>query len=133
MDPVDRQSLEEFVRGTLGCQCPDEVFRSISLDHQRAPGCAWPFARLAVGDRLLIYVLEAQALTTAAVSALASQGRAERDAKGYNRFRLVIASDTPARLIDAARAGFARVADEDDRAHLHLLASDQLPDVLRAT
>ena len=55
MDPI-----EHFVRDTLGCRCPDEVLRSISIDHLYAADGATPYTRLIVGNRLLIYVLEAE-------------------------------------------------------------------------
>ena len=133
MNPADRQSTEHFVRTTLGCQCPDEVFESIVIGQDRTPDDDAPFTRLLVGDRLLIYIHEAQParVTTATVFKLAQRGLTERDAKQYNRFRLVIVADDPTKLLTAARSSFAGVAGTDDRAHLHVLATHQLPHALR--
>ena len=133
MDPLHTDEITRFVRGTLGCQCPDDVFQSIVIGPQRTPDNGAPFTRLLVGNRLLIYIHETRTAkaTTAAVSKLATQGRTERDDKQYNRFRLVIVADDPTELLPAARSSFASVAGTDDRAHLHILATDQLPHALR--
>lgn len=56
---------------------------------------------------------------------------AERDAKQLNRYRLVVASDHPIQLLTDARTSFESVVGDDNRAHLHIVATDQLPDVLR--
>jgi hypothetical protein len=134
MNPADRPSIEHFVRTTLGCKCPDEVFESIAIERAPTSRDALPHTRLVIGDRLLIHVLEAPSVkaTSAAVSKLTTQGRTERDAKQYNRYRLVVASDYPTELLSAARTGFDSVAGTDHRAHLHILATDQLPDALRS-
>jgi hypothetical protein len=133
MNPTDRQSIECFVRTTLGCKCPDDVFQSIAIDRCPAQDAAVPHTRLVIGDRLLIYVCEAQSgqAMAAALSALATRGRSERDARHFNRFRLVVASDHATQLLTDAGAIFASAAGDDDRAHLHILATEQLPDPLR--
>ena len=133
MNPADRQSIEHFVRTTLGCKCPDEVFESIVIEPAPKSRDALLCTRLVIGNRLLIHVFEAPSVnaTAAAVSKLVTQGRIERDDKHYNRFRLVIASAHPTQLLDDARTSFASVAGDDPRAHLHVLATDQLPHALR--
>jgi len=134
MTPADRQSIEHFVRGTLGCKCPDEVFESIRILRAPTPTAAAPHTRLVIGERLLIDVVEAPGVKAAGttVSRFTQQGLAERDAKQYNRYRLVIAADYPTELLSAAKTSFASVAGDDNHAHLHVLATDQLPDVLRS-
>lgn len=121
--------IEHFVRATLGCKCPDEVFRSISLDRLRAADGATPYRRLIVGNRLLIYILEAAASGVAdgALADLATRGCHERDERGYNRFRLVITCDDPEPASAAAQHAFDRVAGDDPRAHLHCLPRALLP------
>jgi hypothetical protein len=133
MTPADRPSIEHFVRRTLGCRCPDEVFQSITIERASTSRDALPHTRLVIGGRLLIHVFEAPGTkaTTAAVAALAKQGLSERDAQHFNRYRLVVASDHPTQLLTEAKASFASAVDDDDRAHLHVLATDQLPDALR--
>ena len=61
------------------------------------------------------------------LAALARRGRVERDAKGYNRFRLVIASRDAAAQSTAARAVFDAALGHDDKAHLHLVAGSEIP------
>jgi hypothetical protein len=122
----DRQhaSIVRFVRGTLGCQCPDDVFDSITLATESADtvGC---FSRLVIGRRLLIYV--ARSADAAAVVALAHRGRRDRDASGLNRFRLVWTAQDGSAARDAATA-FAAARGNDGQMHLHVLPSHELPD-----
>jgi hypothetical protein len=133
LNPHHTDEITRFVRGTLGCQCPDDVFQSIVIGQERSSNNGAPFTRLLVGDRLLIYIHETQpaGATTATVSRLAQRGLTERDAKQYNRFRLVIVADDPTEFLTAARSSFASVTGTDDRAHLHILATHQLPHALR--
>jgi hypothetical protein len=132
---TDRAEVERFVRADLGCKCPDDVFDSIAIERDATPGVTSPCIRLVVGNRLLIYVLEAASGSAAPddVAGLATRGPAERDARGFNRFRLVVASERPAELRARADESFARIAGHDDRAHLHVIALDRLPKVLRRT
>lgn len=131
--PDGNQAIERFVRGTLGCGCPDEVFDSIEIERTAGPGESAPCVRLLVGGRLLIYVLEAQDLERIAdaVSELARHGIEQRDRAGLNRFRLVVAADDPTQPLKAATGSFASRAGTDDRAHLHVIATDLLPASLR--
>jgi hypothetical protein len=133
MTSCDTPSIEHFVRVNLGCNCPDEVFRSIAIDRAPMSGPASECARLVIGDRLLIYVLEraAESELTESVARLATAGLAERNARGLNRFRLVVATPRPVPHPEEAQARFAQVAGSDDRAHLHLVAADMLPESLR--
>ncbi len=119
--------LEHFIRSTLGCKCPDEVFQSITT------GRADSHTRLVVGNRLLIYVIETAPGCAAAkaVSRLAEQGLADRNAQQLNRFRLVVATTQPTLILADALANFAEATGTDGHAHLHVLATDQLPPELR--
>ena len=129
LNPHHTDEITRFVRGTLGCQCPDEVFQSIVIGQERASNNGAPFTRLLVGDRLLIYVLSASSIdaTPDTLAALARQGRTERDDKGYNRFRLVVVSHDPAAQAAAARATFEHAVGDDDKMHLHLVTSGAIP------
>ena len=133
MDPSDSEAIERFVRGTLGCSCPDEVFNSLAIERVHGPDASVPYVRLLVGNRLLIYVLEAQdpGLVRAAVSKLVRQGREERDRIGLNRFRLVLAAGHPTPAPTAAAVSLADGIDLDDRAHLHVIAAGLVPASLR--
>lgn len=121
--------IEHFVRGTLGCQCPDEVFRSVSIDPLRTADGAIGYTRLLVGNRLLIYILDMAAVRFAdgALTDLVACGRRERDERGYNRFRLVMACDEPASAGSAVQNAFDAAAGNDERAHLHCVPRTLLP------
>jgi hypothetical protein len=121
--------IEHFVRATLGCQCPDEVFQSVSIDQLRTADGAIGYTRLLVGNRLLIYILDAAAGNVAdgALADLVVRGCRERNQRSYNRFRLVIACDEPAPEDTAVRRTFAQAAGNDERAHLHCLPRALLP------
>jgi hypothetical protein len=127
--------IEHFVRGTLGCGCPDEVFRSVSV--RRLPPVIGRIAHteILVGSRLLIRVLEAPDDAAGEwLERAVADGRATRDRCGYNRFRLVlVAPASKLRTIDreGLDARFARAPARDERVHLHLLDEDQLPESLR--
>lgn len=132
LTPADRASLERFVRGTLGCKCPDEVFDSIVIEHEAAPVLV-QYTRLVVGDRLLIYLLQGpgKGVAPADVAGLAGRGLAERTERGFNRFRLVVEWDGAARAREEFVASFASAAGRDDRAHLHVIPAGHLPGMLR--
>ncbi|MCU0974747.1 MAG: hypothetical protein MUC71_00345 [Steroidobacteraceae bacterium] len=125
-------SIEQFVRGALGCGCPDDVFLSVELSAQPATPGRPGYQRLLIGQRLLICIVEPEGTQglAEAVRALAAEGRAQRDALGLNRFRLVVALDVAEAARAAAAAAFHAVAGGDERAHLHLLAPTELPAVL---
>jgi hypothetical protein len=128
-----REGIERFVRVTLGCQCPDHVFRSVVLEHSGKEADDTAHLRLTIGDRLLIYVLDPGDAGVAAgvVARLARAGLTERDARGLNRFRLVIAAPRPGHATGEARQEFAGVVGQDARAHLHVIAARELPRELR--
>ncbi len=119
-------AAERFVRGTLGCGCADEVFRRVTVDRDLAVGhrrLAW---RIDVGGRLLVYVLEAggPADLEGGLGELVRAGRAERDAGGFNRLRVVVAADDPAPLAAPAQALFGRSGAVDERVHLHVIGRE---------
>jgi len=127
-DPT-RSSIEHFVRGTLGCGCPDEVFQHVAISVLPAIAGRPPIVQLLVGSRLLIHVVQppvGQAVN-GWVEQLASNGRAARDRHGYNRFRLVIASPALPESAGEIRERFARAIIGDDKAHLHFVRTGQLP------
>ena len=134
MTGASQTDVEHFVRGTLGCGCPDEVFRSIVVSRLPAVAGRPPILQVLVGSRLLIHVVSPPTLepTNGWIEQLAAHGRATRDRHGYNRFRLVIASPAPLASARAFADRFARAVVGDDKAHLHLIGTDQLPPGLGA-
>ena len=129
MTPAERDPIERFVRGTLGCGCPDEVFEHLVISQVPAIAGRPPIVQLQVGSRLLIHVVSPPdgAAANGWIEQLAANGRAARDRHGYNRFRLVIASPAPPTAARAIQDRFARAIIGDEKAHLHFVDSEQLP------
>ena len=121
-------SIEHFVHGTLGCRCPEEVFRSVVISQLPAVAGRPAVAQLLVGSRLLIHVVAPPAGDARAwIEQLANHGRATRDRHGYKRFRLVVASREPVPSAADIAEHFSRAVLGDERAHLHLVATEELP------
>lgn len=118
-----REAVERLVRGSLGCTCPGEVFERIEEGQAALPNLAGAVRRIAIGGRLLVYLIEANdaAQALARLPVWLSAGRAERDAACMNRLRLVVLADEPGPLDQALRAGFDALPDRDERTHLHVL------------
>ena len=123
--------LQSFVRSTLGCGCPEEVLRSIHLTRIEASiESDTLFTRLDVGGQLLVYVLEVVGdpqRAAAALPAFIASGMVERDSQGFNRLRVVLATDDPEGLQPTAERIFNDSAPRDDRIHLHLVETSELP------
>ena len=121
---TDRKKIKAFVQDVLGCGCPEEVFQRIDL--RKAELAGEPYDRINVGDRLLIYIFRAADPRWAEkeLPAIVRAGKGERDARGFNRFRLVLATDA-APVRDAATKAFEKLDIVDDRVHLHVVDQGQ--------
>ncbi|TCJ11662.1 hypothetical protein EZJ19_14700 [Parasulfuritortus cantonensis] len=124
MNAIERQAVADFARTSLGCQCEPEVFRSISLEAGGTAGL--PCVRVVVGERLLIWLV-AGSSAEQRVAELARAGLRERDARGYNRFRLVLAEAGP-----DSEARFQSAVGMDGKAHLHGIPEADWPAPVRA-
>jgi hypothetical protein len=127
MEPT---ALASFVRDVLGCACPDEVLRSITVDRGHlVPGLDVEVTRLDVGGRLLVWVVPASVTqpVPALVAVAVDAGIAERDRRACHRFRLVLAAADPAAIDQPARDAFAACEQVDDRVHLHVVAVEDCP------
>lgn len=127
------EDIKAFVKHTLGCQCPEQVFehiewhRNVRVDHILLSN------KLNVGNRLLIYVLTGENTDSVKSSllTLVRQGKNERDTLGFNRLRLVIVADeTNVSEIGRAATGLFERSDKDERVHLHVVKASELPPVL---
>jgi len=119
--------IKFFVQNVLGCTCPDKVFEQIedrlvwlsSSPHTRS---------ITIGGRLLIYVWEvdkAKELQEDLFAMLAT-GKKERDAHGLNRFRAVLAAETPHIVEPQANLCFSLFEGKDDRMHIHVVPVSDL-------
>ena len=122
--------LERFIRATLGCGCPPEVFQEVEKTPTALSLAIGVTHRLAIGGRLLIYLMRVTDNNgaTARIPDWVAAGCAERDRLGFNRLRLVLALETSdAGLSARIEQTFAAAAGGDDRLHLHIVQPDQLP------
>lgn len=121
--PFANQAVRQFVRQTLGCTCPDDVFEHIASDSPAQPDESGYDSRLLVGNRLLIYLLaieDSQTLASRLPKSLAA-GKQERDVRGLNRFRAVLVAADQAAVTDSAQRIFEEFEGKDERVHLHIV------------
>ncbi len=121
---TENEKIKRFVRETLGCGCPEEVFRDIECLRQVRLGPDIVLrSAITVGSRLLIYVAEAGAedMPDGILGLLLSAGRRERDRRGLNRFRLVLLMDENSPIRDGIERTFDGLKGRDDRLHLHVV------------
>jgi hypothetical protein len=119
-----REHIKIFVQETLGCGCPEEVFESIDCRNGVSlEGRVALDACLTIGNRLLIYVVSTgmQGKILEFFPFLVRAGKKERDARGLNRFRLVIVCDDEQER-KALHESFAKIEGKDDKIHLHLIS-----------
>ena len=51
-----RDEIKTFVQKTLGCGCPEEVFRHIDWETNAESPEAGLYSRINIGNRLLVYI-----------------------------------------------------------------------------
>ena len=130
MDATLRDPIERFIRDELGCQCPDAVFRRIGVENCPEEFGHWPQGRLiSVGNRLLILVLHSDDsdLMHRVLGGVLEKGRRLRESRGFNRFRLVIATDRAGLMEPSLMKDFERLEGMDERLHLHVIEAEQVP------
>ncbi len=122
----DNDKIIEFVKGTLGCACPDEVFEKIEAGTSAIAHFAEETTRIVVGERLLIYIVFTQSLSelSANIGDAAVTGKNDRDTNKYNRFRLVVVSDNDPDCSTDVIARFAEVTGSDEKMHLHFIGTE---------
>ncbi len=116
-----RTQIKHFVRETLGCTCPDEVFEHIDVEHH-APRD--DMSRIVIGQRLLIYLLDVQTHKGlgGGVEEALRLGVEERGRSGYNRFRLVLVTPDIAAVEQSVRPVFEHSPLFDEKTHLHVVS-----------
>ncbi|MCU7922827.1 MAG: hypothetical protein KZQ88_09020 [Candidatus Thiodiazotropha sp. (ex Dulcina madagascariensis)] len=119
----DDDQITTFVRQTLGCNCPDEVFERVLVSNQEISEFAGPVTRIDIGGRLLVYLMPIASIgvEAAAVERAVVAGRTDRDSRGFNRFRLVVADSSDAGQQRRVMQMFSRVAGRDEKLHLHFV------------
>ena len=128
MIPPER--IKHFVQNTLGCGCPEEVFRFIEFREQVALNSFIVLdSAINIGNRLLVYVAEAGSAgyVEEHLPVLVAAGRKERDEQGLNRFRLVLVSDRTDEVRQTAERQFEELRGNDEKVHLHVIQESHNP------
>lgn len=121
--------IKEFVRNTLGCNCPEEVFQKIDcksaviidenivLDYE-----------INIGNRLLIFAAGLNEVDSLEVfiTKLVQAGMKKRDDNKFNRFRLVLLTAKVDDIMESAQRIFNSLIT-DDKVHLHVINKDNFP------
>lgn len=124
---IDNGKLKSFVQNTLGCGCPEEVFRSIDVrSYVRLSDDIVVNTAITIGDRLLVYVIGpiAQDVIQQQMNVLVAAGKQERDSRGLNRFRLVVVADG-AFDQKSLQSQFEELRGTDEKIHLHIISKEQ--------
>lgn len=119
------QELKKFIRYTLGCACPKEVFNKI--EYEKKQDEPWE-RRINVGDRLLVYVINVASendLSKKITKALES-GVTERNNKKFNRFRLVLVTSNHHQISKLAEKVFCASKLFDEKTHIHLVSEGEI-------
>ena len=128
MIPPER--IKHFVRHTLGCTCPEEVFRSIDVRTAiRLGNFITLDSAIIIGNRLLVYIAEAgsSGCIEEHLPVLLAAGIQEREEKGLNRFRLVLAANAPEEIRLLAVRQFEELRGHDEKVHLHVIEKNADP------
>lgn len=124
---MEKEQIITFVRDTLGCSCPEDVFDDISCEDPQSSGRLFESLKdldpeaadtvrqmISIGGRLIVIV--SAATESGFVKRLARAGVSVREGFGYNRLRLALpAGGTLEGSEEEILDGF------DERVHLHFL------------
>ncbi len=124
-------AIKSFVANTLGCNCPEEVFETISLEDDCQTIADVPVScRIVIGNRLLIYIAKAGNVTKPEeqLRALVETARKERDENKYNRARIVLTADDANATDPDLRVLFEEIRGDDEKMHLHIVSERAIPE-----
>jgi hypothetical protein len=126
---TNNKLIKEFVRNTLGCNCPDEVFqyidcqKAVCINENVCQAC-----EINIGNRLLIFAAEVDKIESlsSVLSILIEAGINKRDKKKFNRFRLVLLTSIEKDVAVQALGIFNSLVT-DEKVHLHVIKKDDFP------
>ena len=124
------KAIEEFVRGPLGCNCPAKVFdHIIVIDKPSDFKDISADLLIEIGGILLVLVLRLEnwKVIQSNLESIFKRGIEVRNAKGFNRFRLVVAATDTDKARQSLNKQFDSFSDIDEKIHLHILTPEQLP------
>ena len=122
----NNEKLKGFVRNTLGCGCPEEVFEKIDVSMHLAVGHEKEVTRIVVGDTLLIYIIgpEPYGDFIDRVESVGLAAKNDRDTNNYNRFRLVISGFEDYVRQREASERFSELFKMDAKMHIHFVSQE---------
>jgi hypothetical protein len=125
---VNNENITTFVQRILGCGCPEEVFRYIECQSDIKINDIALKNRVNIGNRLLIYVVQVNESTPLShiLTLLYNAGKKDRDSSGFNRFRLVLATEILDDIKHSAEDIFKAI-NKDDKMHLHVILKKNIP------
>ena len=126
---INDKEIKQFVRETLGCTCPNEVFQDIYCRaNVNASGDVLLDCEINVGNKLLIFVVTIDELGSLnpLISQLVWDGTNKRNQENFNRFRLVLLTQRPTCVAEEAFAIFQSLG-ADEKVHLHVVAKNDFP------
>jgi hypothetical protein len=126
---IKTEYIKTFVRQTLGCGCPEAVFNHIGYQANiKLDNNILISSKINIGNRLLIYIVEISNPDSVkhVLSSLLDIGKKERDSSGFNRFRLVLATDKLNKIKEVADVTFKTI-DKDEKIHLHIIPKNDIP------
>ncbi|MFZ3136679.1 MAG: hypothetical protein WA126_04705 [Thermodesulfovibrionales bacterium] len=125
---VNNENITTFVQRILGCGCPEEVFRYIECQSDIKINDLEVKNRVNIGNRLLIYVAEVNESDPVnhILTLLYNAGKKDRDSSGFNRFRLVLATDILDDIKQSAEDTFNAI-NKDEKMHLHVILKNSIP------
>lgn len=117
--------IKRFVQETLGCSCPENVFNTIDY---RKECDDIPGSKINIGNRLLVYIITMDGISgiQEVINPAVEQGVKERDSKGFNRFRLVLATASPDELRSPAEKAFLDAGHANEKTHLHIVSTSDV-------
>jgi len=126
---TDNKAITGFVRNTLGCNCPEEVFQYIdcrtvvNIDESMLSAY-----EINIGNKLLIFAAAIDDIDSlrSVVAKLVHAGINKRDQKKFNRFRLVLLTARASDMAEQASEIFNSLAT-DEKVHLHVINKDEFP------
>ncbi len=127
---MDNRLIKQFVQETLGCGCPEEVF--LQIEHTKGEPITGELIlrdRIVIGRRLLVYIFEdtdGEDIQETVIKTLLTAGVRERDRNSFNRFRLVMLTQTPEDNKELSDRVARVVAEFDDRTFTHIIAGDSI-------
>ncbi len=128
-DVALRGQIRQFIRQSLQCRCPDEVFQHIDYEYRPVADEQRPFnLRLRVGGRLLVYVLRTDDSDDLerVLPTVFAVGRQDRDRSGLNRFRAVLVARDPQITRARAERAYQQCDTGDQTSHLHVIGRAEL-------